>query len=385
MMKTILLAPDSFKDSMTAFDACLAMETGLKRVFGNHVIYQQMPMSDGGEGLVDTLVTATNGQKVTVTVEGPLPSMQVTSYYGLLGDGETAVIEMAKASGLELLTISQRNPLLTSTFGTGQLIQAALAHGIRRFIIGIGGSATNDGGTGMAEALGVKFYDKYGSQLKMRGDTLTRIAAIDLSGLDKRLMESTIDVACDVDNPLLGPTGATAIFSKQKGADQLMQVQLEQGLSNLAELATEISQQEFHLVPGSGAAGGLGFGLQLFCGGLLVSGVERVIEELDLVKAIAKVDLIFTGEGSLDSQTSYGKVISGLAKVAKAQKKPLIACVGRIDGNVRPLYLQGVTAAFSILPKLDSLNHCLEQGPDNLAATCEAIGRLLSIKTTYPH
>ena len=258
----IILAPDSYKGSLSALAVADAMERGILDVFPDAAV-SKVPIADGGEGTVEALITAASGRIIQQKIVGPLGEM-IDSYWGILGDGETGVIELAAASGLPLVPREQRNPLLTTTFGTGQLIKAALDYGLRKLIIGIGGSATNDGGAGMAQALGVKFLDSDNNELSQGGGSLARLARIDLSDLDKRLAETDIKVACDVDNPLCGPSGASAVYGPQKGATSDMVAQLDHALMNYAAVAHLATCRDVALIPGAGAAGGVGAGLLFF-------------------------------------------------------------------------------------------------------------------------
>lgn len=379
MMKpTFVLAPDSFKESMTAKQACEAMERGIRRVLPDAAVVQ-VPMADGGEGTVDALVASNNGRKIEVTVSGPLKEEKIQTYYGWLADQQTAIIEMAKANGLELLTPEQRNPLLTSTYGTGEMIKAALDQGAKKIIIGIGGSVTNDGGAGMAQALGAGLFDPKGEQLPAGGGALAQLAAIDLTGLDPRLKTTEILIASDVTNPLTGPTGASVVFGPQKGASPAMVQVLDDNLAHYAniiqrDLGIEIAEQS-----GAGAAGGLGAGLLVFTGAKLQPGIELVIQLTQLEEKMKLADYVFTGEGGMDFQTKFGKVPYGVAQVAKGYRKPVFACAGYIGEQVEDLYEEGITAIFGILSKATSLEEALKAGEDNLARTVENIVRVLNL------
>jgi glycerate kinase len=277
MEKTFVLVPDSFKESMSAKKACEAMERGIRNVLPNAEVIQ-VPMADGGEGTVDALIDGNGGTKIEVAVSGPLPKEKVMTYYGLLADKKTAVIEMAKANGLELLTEKKRNPLLTSTFGTGEMIKDALDHGVKKIIIGIGGSATNDGGAGMAQALGVHLLDSHGKELPAGGGALSKLSKIDITDLDPRLKRTDIIVASDVTNLLTGPNGASVIFGPQKGATPEMVQQLETNLTHYAEIIQKNLSIAIKDQIGGGAAGGLGAGLVVFAGAKMQSGVDIIIE-----------------------------------------------------------------------------------------------------------
>lgn len=377
-MKKFVVAPDSFKESMSAKEACEAMKTGIKKVFPEAEVLE-VPMADGGEGTVDALVDATGGKKITVEVAGPFPDKKVKAYYGLLGDSKTAVIEMAKANGIELIKPSERNPLLTSTYGTGELIKAALDSGVEKIIIGIGGSVTNDGGAGMAQALGIKLLDENDKELPFGGGSLAHLARIDVSKRHPLLGKVEILVASDVTNPLTGVHGASQVFGPQKGATEEMVKQLD---SNLAHYG-EIIQRDLNLavtdLPGAGAAGGLGAGLLAFTFAKLRPGIELVIEVTELEEKIAQADFVFTGEGGMDFQTKFGKAPYGVAKVAKKYQKPVFACAGYIGKDVDVLYDEGMTAIFGILPKATTLEEALENGKTNLANTVENISRVIAL------
>lgn len=379
MKKTFVLAPDSFKESMGAKRACEAMERGIRKVLPDAKVVQ-VPMADGGEGTVDALVDGSGGTSVEVTVSGPIPTEKVRTYFGLLADKQTAVIEMAKANGIELLSEEKRNPLITSTYGTGQMIKAALDQGVKKIIIGIGGSVTNDGGAGMAQALGVRLLDKNSNDLAAGGGALSRLAKIDMTTIDARLADTEVVIASDVTNPLTGPNGASVIFGPQKGATPEMVEELDKNLAHYAEiikkdLAIDIAKQA-----GAGAAGGLGAGLLVFAGASMHSGVDLVIELTHLEEEIAHADYVFTGEGGMDFQTKFGKTPYGVAKLAKKYNKPVFACAGYIGEQVEVLYDEGMAAIFGILDKAGSLDAALKSGERNLERTVENIVRVLCIE-----
>ena len=379
MKKTFVLAPDSFKESMSAQRACEAMERGIRKVLPDAKVVQ-VPMADGGEGTVDALVDGSGGTSVEVTVSGPIPTGKVRTYFGLLADRQTAVIEMAKANGIELLAEEKRNPLITSTYGTGEMIKAALDQGVKKIIIGIGGSVTNDGGAGMAQALGVRLLDKESNELAAGGGALSRLAKIDMTTIDARLADTEVVIASDVTNPLTGPNGASVIFGPQKGATPEMVEELDKNLTHYAEiikkdLAIDIAKQA-----GAGAAGGLGAGLLVFAGASMHSGVDLVIELTNLEEEIAHADYVFTGEGGMDFQTKFGKAPYGVAKLAKKYNKPVFACAGYIGEQVEVLYDEGMTAIFGILDKAGSLDAALKSGEANLERTVENIVRVLCIE-----
>ena len=312
----IVIAPDSFKESLSALDAALAIREGFRAVYPD-ADYVLLPVADGGEGTVDALVAATGGRRVARRVVGPLGD-EVEAFYGVTGDGGVAVIEMAAASGLELVPPPLRNPLVTTTFGVGELIRAALDDGARRFVIGIGGSATNDGGAGMVQALGVRLIDAGGGELPRGGGALAGLEDIDVSGLDPRLTECSIEVACDVDNPLVGPNGASAVFGPQKGATPELVRILDASLAHYAAVVERTLGKPVADMPGAGAAGGLGAGLYAFLGARLRPGTEIVMAAVDMDLVVRDADLVITGEGRLDSQTIHGKTPIGVAAVASA-------------------------------------------------------------------
>ncbi|MBZ4025582.1 glycerate kinase [Ligilactobacillus salivarius] len=376
-MKKFVLAPDSFKESMTAKEVCVAMEKGVKKVFSDAEIIH-VPMADGGEGTVESLVDATNGHKEYIEVQGPLPEQKVKAYYGILGDEKTAVIEMAQASGLMLVEPRYRNPLTTTTYGTGELIKAALDKGVSTVIIGIGGSATVDGGIGMAQALGVKFTDKYGNNIEPTGRGLTKIDKISTENMDKRVKKVNFIIASDVENILTGKKGAAAVFGPQKGATPDEVELLDKGLIHYAEIIRRDIGKNVEDIAGSGAAGGLGAGLIAFLDAKLQSGVEVVANTVELAEKISQADYVFTGEGGMDFQTKYGKTPFGVAQVAKKYQKPVFAEAGYLGERIEELYDIGISAIFGIVDKSESIEESLEKGPQNVERTTENIARLIS-------
>lgn len=375
--KTFVLAPDSFKESMTAKEVCIAMEKGLRKVYPT-ADYIHVPMADGGEGTVQSLVDASGGSLHQQEVSGPL-GQTVTAQYGILGDGSTAAIEMASASGIHLVTKETRDPLQTTTYGTGELIRACLDLGIRKIIIGIGGSATNDGGAGMAEALGAKFLDEQGQPLARGGGALDQLTQIDVSGLDVRLQEVEFIVACDVTNPLCGEHGASRVFGPQKGATPEMAEQLDANLSHYADVVKQQLHKDIRDMPGAGAAGGLGAGLLIFTQAVLRKGVEIVIEYTELREKLIAADVVFTGEGGIDFQTKFGKTPYGVARAAKEAGKPVIAIAGCVGEGIDTLYGEGIDAIFGIVPGAADLERLLQEGPENVERTTENIARVLKL------
>ncbi len=373
----IAIAPDSFKGSMTALQVCNCIEKGLKR--GNKKIScRKIPMADGGEGTVQAIVDATGGKFVRRTVSGPLGD-KVKVAFGVSGDGKTAVMEMAEASGLALLKPRERNPMKTSTYGTGEMIRHALKLGVKKILIGIGGSATNDGGTGMASALGIKFLDNKGKVLEGCGKNLAKIASIDISEMDPRLKVVEIEVACDVDNPLTGKRGAAQVYAPQKGATKKMVADLDAGLANLAKVIKKDLGTSILRVPGSGAAGGLGGGLLAFLGGQLRPGVDIVIDSVQLAKKIKGCDLVITGEGRMDFQTAFGKTPAGVARVAKEQNLPVIAICGCLGKNPGKVHEIGIDAFFTTLEENIEEEDLAKKGPAMLTNTAEQLARLLAL------
>ncbi|MBT1164353.1 glycerate kinase [Bifidobacterium felsineum] len=380
------IAPDSFKNCMTAREAAEAIRSGLATVFPD-AEYEMVPMADGGEGTVQALVDATGGALRQAEVLDPLQRPALATY-GLLGadgdatgDASTAVIEMAAASGIGFVDESTENPLIATTYGTGQLIRAALDDGARRIIIGIGGSATNDGGAGMAEALGVRFLDARGNAIKRGGGALSQLSVIDTAGLDPRLESTEILIASDVDNPLTGPQGASAVFGPQKGATPAMVSQLDASLAHYAAIINSQLGRDVAQMPGAGAAGGLGAGLLAFTNAQMKSGVEIVAQTVRLAQRAADADYCITGEGGIDAQTQYGKTPMGVAKAVR-QGNPsigVIALAGHVGGDIGPLYDLGIDAIFGIVPGATTLEQALAAGPRNLARTAENVARLIAI------
>lgn len=351
------------------------MEIGIRRVFPDALIVK-MPMSDGGEGLLDALIESTGGELHSVTVMGPLRE-QVTARYGFLGDHETAVVEIAQACGLQLVPKELRNPFATTSYGVGQVILAALEHGPKRLIIGLGGSATNDGGAGMLSALGVKFTDTLGHELRLGGGFLNQLASIDASGLDPRLKMVEIIVACDVMNPMTGSKGASVVYGPQKGADLLMVEILDKNLKHYASVLKKTLNKDVDAVPGAGAAGGIGAALMGVLNAKLTSGISTVIQLTQFEDALNDASLVLTGEGSIDEQTAYGKTVSGIAKISKRHKVPVIAYAGRINGDLEGLYRSGITSVLSIVPGAMSLNEALIEGPRHIENAVENTMRIL--------
>ena len=374
----VVIAPDSFKESLTAKQVSEAIKAGLARVW-HDAEFVTVPVADGGEGTVQSLIDATQGQQVFTTVFDPL-NKEVQAFYGILGDGETAVIEMAEASGLHLVPAEDRDPKLTSSFGTGQLIKHALDRGMQRLIIGLGGSATNDGGVGMLTALGVKFLDESGNAIATNGGGLINLASIDTSGLDVRLAQCEILVACDVDNPLCGEKGASATFGPQKGATTTDISVLDNALRKFGELTEQVTGKHVLTREGAGAAGGMGAALLGYTSARLRPGIEIVLETVKLADHVADADIVFTGEGRIDHQTAHGKTPMGVAKVAKQFNLPVIALAGCVGDNYQAVYQCGIDAVFPCVPRAMSLADAMTEAETNVANLAENVARLWTKK-----
>ncbi len=373
----IVIAPDSFKGSLTAKQAAEAIHTGLKRVFPD-ADYEIVPMADGGEGTVQSLVDATQGSFRQARVLNPLGET-VSAEYGLLGDQQTAVIEMAAASGIQFVNNETKNPLVTTTYGTGQLMLDAMHHGAREIIIGIGGSATTDGGQGMAEALGVKFLDATGNPISRGGGGLADLATIDVSGVDPLVAQTKVRIASDVTNPLVGSTGSAAVFGPQKGATPEMVKVLDANLAHYAAVIKTTLGKDLADFPGAGAAGGLGAGLLAFTDSNMEKGVEIVVRETHLKERAVNADYAFTGEGAIDFQTQYGKTPMGTAQAVKAASPhaKVIGVAGNVGAGIDQLYDLGIDAIFGILPGIVDLPTAIATGQENLARTAENIARVI--------
>ncbi|WP_368163754.1 glycerate kinase [Aeromonas sp. R6-2] len=370
----IVIAPDSFKESLSAMEVADAIEAGFRQVLPD-ATYLKLPMADGGEGTVQSLVDATGGRIVPVEVTAPLGN-RVEGFLGLLGDGKRAVIEMAAASGLHLVPPERRNPLLTTSVGTGELILTALDLGVEHLILGIGGSATNDGGAGMMQALGARLLDKEGQALPPGGGALDQLERIDLSTLDPRLGKLHIEVACDVDNPLCGPQGASAVFGSQKGATPAMVARLDANLAHYAACIEQALGKQVKESAGAGAAGGMGAALLGLLGAELKPGVGIVIEALGLAEAVADADLVITGEGRIDSQTIHGKTPIGVARCAKQFGKPVIGISGCLTDNCGVVHEHGLDAVFAVVNRAMALPEALATARCNITLTARNVAAL---------
>lgn len=369
-----ILAPDAFKESMTAKQACDAMKKGILQVFPDAKCIS-IPLADGGEGTMQALVDASNGTVYNKMVTGPLGE-KVWGKYAVLGDGKTAVVELASASGLHLVPPEKRNPLLTTTFGTGELIRAALTHPIQKLIIGIGGSATNDGGAGILQALGFKLQDKDGREIGYGGGELMKLEKIDCQESVIDPAGIMIEVACDVNNPLTGKSGASVVYGPQKGATLEMVLQLDANLENYAQKIKACNGKEVRNLPGSGAAGGTGAGLMAFFNAKLIKGIDLVISYTQLIEKIKDADYVFTGEGCIDRQTLNGKTISGLVSFCKKYQKKVFAFAGKVEDE-EMLREMGITAVFKIDSGTADLTAALKSGPENLEKTVAMVVRKL--------
>lgn len=373
----IVLAPDSYKNSLSAKEVAQAMRDGFEKVYPD-AEFVSVPMADGGEGTVQSMVDAKNGQIVTVEVTNPLGN-PTQAHFGLIDDGKVAVIEMAEASGIQYINQFTQNPYITTTYGTGQLIKAAIQDGATTIIIGIGGSATNDGGAGMAQALGAHLLDKDGQELQYGGAMLKKLSSIDTSDMLEGLDKVKIIIASDVKNPLTGPNGASHVFGPQKGANEEMVSFLDDALSHYADILKRDLDQDIKEIPGSGAAGGLGAGLLAFTNAQMKSGVDIVVEYTDLKKAVIDADIVVTGEGQIDFQTKFGKTPIGVAKAVKEvnPNATVIAVAGSIGEKVSELYPLGIDAIFSCVPGVENLSDAIEKTDENLQQVCQNIGRLI--------
>lgn len=369
----IVIAPDSFKESLSALEVAEAIAKGWASVYPDAEICL-LPMADGGEGTVDALLAATGGERRECQVRGPLGA-PVQAHWGWLA-GNTAVIEMAAASGLHWVPSGQRDATVTSSYGTGELIREALDGGAKRIILGLGGSATNDGGAGLLQALGMRLLDRDGAELAAGGAALAQLYQIDMAGLDSRLLGVQVDVAADVDNPLCGPRGASAVFGPQKGASPEQVASLDAALQSMANVVAATLGEDFSQVPGVGAAGGLGFAAKAFLRAGFRPGIELVAELSGLAEAVQDADLVITGEGRLDAQSLHGKTPVGVARVAQAAGVPVIALAGSLGEGYQRMYPVGIDAAFSLAPGPITLEQACAQAASELTARAADVARV---------
>ena len=373
----IVIAVDSFKESLSSKEVAQAIESGFKTVYPN-ATYVKIPVADGGEGTAQALVDATNGKTIKVNVKNPL-GKEITSYYGILGDCKTAVIEMATACGLDLLEENEKNPMECSTYGFGQLILDALDKGITSFILGLGGSATNDAGIGMLQALGIKFLNHEKKEIGFGAKYIQDIKYIDTRALDSRLKYIKFKVACDVTNILCGEQGATYVFGPQKGLNNKELKVLDAHIKNFALLCEQTFERKTQIIKGCGAAGGLGFGLITFLNASLLSGIDIVLNRVNLDQALEGADLVITGEGKMDSQTINGKVPVGVARRAKKKNLKVIAICGAVEKGYEEVYEHGIDAVFDSVQKVDSLQNVLSNAYGNVKSSSQNIARILSL------
>ena len=374
-MEKILLVPDSFKGTLSSRQVCQVMAGQLRRFFPQAQV-KSIPVADGGEGSVEAFLAAAGGERRTRTVTGPFGE-PVEAFYGILGDGRTAVIEMAACAGLPLAE-GRLNPERATTYGVGELLLAAKEAGCTKAILGLGGSCTNDGGVGAAAALGAKFTRADGAAFIPTGGTLGEIAALDVSPVAQALQGMELTAMCDIDNPLYGEAGAAAVFAPQKGADAAMVARLDAGLRHLGQVAARCLGRDFSHLPGAGAAGGLGFGMAAFCGAQLRMGIDAVLDAVGFDSLLPGTDVVFTGEGKIDSQSARGKVVSGVAARCRKAGVPVVAVVGQIGQGFEKMYQQGLTAVFSINRAAQPFAESRFHAGENLALTMENIARLLA-------
>ena len=380
----LVIAPDSFKESLDAQQVAFAIERGFQSIFPEiHTVC--VPVADGGEGTTEALVAATAGVQISESVRGPLGE-PLNAIWGLLGEQPntalTAVVETAAASGLDKISSAQRDALRATTYGTGELILAALERGVRRIILGLGGSATNDGGMGLLSALGARFLDAKGEVLEAGGAALARLASIDLSQMDSRVAETEFLVACDVDNPLLGARGASAIFGPQKGATPEQVEQLDAALANLADISAKLLGRDCREVAGAGAAGGLGYALVQFLNARMAPGIDLVLEAVRFDEQLQGADLVITGEGRVDGQSLSGKTPVGVARWAKRHDLPVIALCGSIGAGAEGVHKVGIDALFTVVPGVCTLDDAMAEATANLERTAAQIARTLAL---IPH
>jgi glycerate kinase len=374
-----VIAPDSFKGGLTAKQAAIAIKNGIARVYPE-AEYTLVPMADGGEGTVQSLVDATNGELITEKVTGPLGKL-VEASFGILGDNKTGVIEMSQASGIQFINKTNRNPLITTTYGTGELILKALDHNVSKLILGIGGSATNDGGAGMAQAIGAHLFDKDHHEIDFGGGALDQLTEIDITDIDPRLRSVEILIASDVTNPLIGKNGASKVFGPQKGATPAMISVLDKNLNHYAEIIKRDLHKDLMYYPGAGAAGGLGAGLLAFTSASMKKGIDIVIEYSNLKSKAQGADFVFTGESGIDFQTKFGKTPYGVALATKevAKEAPVIVIAGNVGDGIDELYSDdAIDAIFSSVAGVETLEEALSVAPHDVSQVAENIARLIN-------
>ena len=373
----VVVAIDSLKGSLSSIEAGMAIRDGVLAAKPDAEVIVK-PLADGGEGTTDALIEGMNGKRIDLTVTGPMGT-PVNAYYGYLADSHTAVMEMASAAGITLVPAAEKNPLLATSFGVGEVMNDALQKGCRNFIIGIGGSATNDGGIGMLKALGVRFLDENGEDAGEGGQALAKVTQIDVSGLNPLLKECHIQVACDVNNPLCGENGSTYVYGPQKGVTEDMKKPLDEDMAHFAMVTSETLGNDYHDTPGAGAAGGLGFAFLSYIGATLTPGIELILDAVRLEQELPNADIVVTGEGCLDFQTAMGKAPVGVARLAKKYHAKVIAFAGSVTKEASACNKEGIDAFFPILQSVCTLEEAMDpaNARANLTATVEQVFRLL--------
>lgn len=373
----VVVAIDSLKGSLSSMEAGLAIKEGVLAAQPDAEVIVK-PLADGGEGTTDALIEGMNGERIDLTVTGPMHT-PVDAYYGYLKDTNTAVMEMASAAGITLVPDSEKNPLLATSYGVGEMINDAIQRGCRNFIIGIGGSVTNDGGIGMLKALGVRFLDENGEDAGEGGQALAKVARIDVSGMNPLLKECHIQVACDVNNPLCGENGSTYVYGPQKGVTEDMKKTLDEAMAHFARVTSETLENDYMNTPGAGAAGGLGYAFLAYTGAALTPGIELILDAVGLEEELSGADVVVTGEGRLDFQTAMGKAPVGVAKLAKKYNAKVIAFAGSVTKEATACNKEGIDAFFPILRGVCTLADAMDPvaARNNMTATVEQVFRLL--------
>lgn len=373
----VVIAIDSLKGSLSSMEAGTAIKDGILAAKPDAEVIVK-PLADGGEGTTDALIEGMNGERIDLTVTGPMHT-PVDAYYGYLKDTNTAVMEMASAAGITLVPDSEKNPLLATSYGVGEMINDAIQRGCRNFIIGIGGSVTNDGGIGMLKALGVRFLDENGEDAGEGGQALAKVARIDVSGMNPLLKECHIQVACDVNNPLCGENGSTYVYGPQKGVTEDMKKTLDEAMAHFARVTSEILENDYMNTPGAGAAGGLGYAFLAYTGAALTPGIELILDAVGLEEELSGADVVVTGEGRLDFQTAMGKAPVGVARLAKKYNAKVIAFAGSVTKEATACNKEGIDAFFPILRSVCTLAEAMDPvaARNNMTATVEQVFRLL--------
>ena len=373
----VVIAIDSLKGSLSSMEAGMAIKDGILAAKPDAEVIVK-PLADGGEGTTDALIEGMNGERIDLTVTGPMHT-PVDAYYGYLKDTNTAVMEMASAAGITLVPDSEKNPLLATSYGVGEMINDAIQRGCRNFIIGIGGSVTNDGGIGMLKALGVRFLDENGEDAGEGGQALAKVARIDVSGMNPLLKECHIQVACDVNNPLCGENGSTYVYGPQKGVTEDMKKTLDEAMAHFARVTSETLENDYMNTPGAGAAGGLGYAFLAYTGAALTPGIELILDAVGLAEELSGADVVVTGEGRLDFQTAMGKAHVGVARLAKKYNAKVIAFAGSVTKEATACNKEGIDAFFPILRGVCTLAEAMDPvaARNNMTATVEQVFRLL--------